>query len=277
MERPPPGRMVELEGRGSAFVREHKGPPGAATLFLVHGWTVTADVNWGPSYQGLAEHFSILTMDLRGHGRGIRSSEPFTLEDCADDAVALARATGRDRVIMVGYSMGGPVAQLAWRRHREAVSGLVLCSTATSFGGGPLFYGGLLALSRVTRLVPTHLSKSFATNFARRRFAGLTMADWANEQVAPSDTSAMLRAGSALGNFDSAAWIGEVDVPTAVVVTTRDRTVEPPRQRALAKAIPGAGSFEVAADHGVCLVNPGRYVPVLLEACQSVARRVGGA
>lgn len=242
---------------------------------LLHGWTVTADINWGPSYEGLAEHFSVLTLDLRGHGGGISSRRAFTLEDCADDAVTFARVVGRERVIMVGYSMGGPVAQLAWRRHPEAVSGLVLCSTATSFGGGDLFYSSLLALSRVARITPRAVSRPLATRFAQRRFAGLTMSEWAADQVATNDTTVMLRAGSAIGAFDSAAWISEVDVPTSVVVTTEDRVVDPPRQRAMAKAIPGAETFEVIGDHGVCLVNPLRYVPVLVEACQSVAERVG--
>lgn len=266
---------MELPGRGTAFTRVIDGPPGAATLLLLHGWTVTSDINWGPSYEGLARHFSVLALDNRGHGGGISSHRPFTLEDCADDAVALAKLAGRDRVIMVGYSMGGPVAQLAWRRHPEVVSGLVLCSTATSFGGGDLFYSSLLALSHVARFTPRALSRPLATRFAERRFAGLTMSAWAAEQVAPNDTTAMLRAGSAIGAFDSASWISEVDVPTSVVITTKDRVVDSGRQRAMAQAIPGAETFEVPGDHGVCLVNPERYVPVLVEACQSVAARVG--
>ncbi|MGH9070826.1 MAG: alpha/beta fold hydrolase, partial [Acidimicrobiales bacterium] len=272
----PPGRQVDLAGRGSAFTRVIEGPPGAPTLLLLHGWTVTADVNWGPSYAGLAEHFSVLTLDQRGHGGGIHSRRPFTLEDCADDAVALARVAGRDQVIMVGYSMGGPVAQLAWHRHPEVVSGLVLCSTATSFGGGELFYSSLLALSHLARIAPRALSRPLASRFAQRRFAGLTMSEWAAEQVAPNDPAVLLRAGSAIGAFDSAPWISEVDVPTSVVLTTLDRVVEPPRQRALAREIPGAQTFEVAGDHGVCLVDPARYLPVLVEACQSVAARGRG-
>lgn len=272
----PPGERLELPGRGTTFTRVIDGPPGAATLLLLHGWTVTSDINWGPSYEGLAEHFSVLALDNRGHGGGIRSRKPFTLEDCADDAVAFARLAGRDRVIMVGYSMGGPVAQLAWRRHPDAVSGMVLCSTATSFAGGELFYSGLLALSRVARITPAAFSRPLAARFAQRRFAGLTMSEWAAEQVSSNDTTVMLRAGATIGDFDSAPWISEIDVPTSVVITTQDRVVDPSRQRAMASAIPGADVFEVTGDHGVCLVNPDRYVPVLLEACRSVAERVGG-
>ena len=71
--------------------------------------------------------------DLRGHGRGIRSRRPFRLEDCADDLAALVEQLGCGPVVVVGYSMGGLVAQLLWRRHPDLVAGLVLCSTARVF------------------------------------------------------------------------------------------------------------------------------------------------
>ncbi|MGH9101524.1 MAG: alpha/beta fold hydrolase, partial [Acidimicrobiales bacterium] len=62
----PPGRAVELPGRGRTFVREVGGPPGAPTLLLLHGWTVTADLNWHPSYAELGRHFRVVAVDHRG-------------------------------------------------------------------------------------------------------------------------------------------------------------------------------------------------------------------
>ena len=42
----PLGRRVELEGRGTTFVREVTGPPGAPTLLLSHGWIASGGLNW---------------------------------------------------------------------------------------------------------------------------------------------------------------------------------------------------------------------------------------
>ena len=126
----PPGRYVWLPGRGRTFVRELAGPPGAPMLILLHGWTATADLNWFACFHPLAERFRVIAIDHRGHGRGLRSIEPFRLEHCADDVAALARELGIDRFVPVGYSMGGPIAQLVWQRHRELVDGLVLCATS---------------------------------------------------------------------------------------------------------------------------------------------------
>lgn len=99
-------------------------------VLLLHGWTASADINFFPVYAGLAESYRVIAPDLRGHGRGMRSSEPFSLEDCADDAAALLAELGADRVIVVGYSMGGPVGLLLARRHRGLVAALVIQATA---------------------------------------------------------------------------------------------------------------------------------------------------
>src|SRR5690606_27773320 len=121
-------------GRGRMVVRDTEGPPGAPALLLLHGWTVSADLNWFPVFDALGQRYRIVSFDHRGHGRcGIRSHEPFTLETCADDAAAVVEALGLARVVAVGYSMGGLVAQLLWRRRPDLVASLVLCSTATNF------------------------------------------------------------------------------------------------------------------------------------------------
>ena len=92
VSRVPAGRFVELPSRGRTFVREHPGPHGAPTVVLLHGWTATAALNWRPSFGPLSDHFRVLALDHRGHGRGLRAADPFRLEDCADDVAALLRS-----------------------------------------------------------------------------------------------------------------------------------------------------------------------------------------
>lgn len=273
----PAGRPVLLAGRGQTFVREVSGPPGAPALLLLHGWTVTADLNWFACYDALGEHFRVVAMDHRGHGQGIRSWRPFRLEDCADDAAALAAELGIDRLIPVGYSMGGPVAQLLWRRHRELVAGMVLCATARSFSSpdtrSRLYFSGLLGLSVAARLTPQPVRRQLADNLIRRRLQGAALADWGQSEMERSDPAAVLEAGWAIGRFRSHEWIGEVDVPSAVIVTVLDQVVSPGRQRALAEAVPGATVLEVEGDHGACVTDPERFVPALVDACTDVASR----
>src|SRR3954454_14025751 len=126
----PLGERLALPGRGTTFVRRVQGPSGAPTLLLLHGWMASGGLNWFRVFDTLGEHYNVIAVDMRGHGRGIRNGRRFRLADCADDAAATLDELGAGPVIAVGYSLGGPVAQLLWRRHPEKVDGLVLCATA---------------------------------------------------------------------------------------------------------------------------------------------------
>lgn len=277
----PEGAPLELPGRGLTFLTEVKGPPGAPVLVLLHGWTATAALNWFPSFVPLGRHFRVLAIDHRGHGRGIRSRESFRLEDCADDVAALAELLEIPRLIPVGYSMGGPIAALTWLRHPEIVQGLVLCATAPRFIGlraaDRMFAPWMLGLSRAATLSPEVLRRIAMTKLVNNRFDGTHLSRWAADELARHDPAALLRAGFALGSFDARSWLPAIDVPTSVVVTEDDRIVPPANQLALADAIEGAEVFGVPGDHAVCGSDAARFVPVLLSACQSVARRAAAA
>ena len=273
----PPAERIELPGRGVTSMRRSGGATGAPTLLLLHGWTATAALNWFAAYQPLAAHFNVVGIDHRGHGRGIRTWRRFRLEDCADDAMALADVLGIERVIPVGYSMGGPIAQLVWRRHRDRVDGLVLCATSRNFRGGRpgerAVLGAIGVASVAARAVPRRVHRSMSERLLNLRYDQSDLGRWARQQVVHNDARMVVEAGQALGNFSSRDWIGSVDVPCAVVVTEADSVVPPFRQHRLADAIPGATVHSVVGDHGVCAMDPDVFVPVLVEACLDVARR----
>jgi pimeloyl-ACP methyl ester carboxylesterase len=274
----PPGQRVTLPGRGDTFVRERSGPPGAPTLMLLHGLGATGALNWFPTFEPLGERYRVLAIDHRGHGRGLRPGlGGFRLQDCADDVVALADVFGIDRFVCVGYSMGGPISQLAWRRHPDRVAGLVLCATARNFRGTRLpdvaqtiLAGGLTTAATALRLMPTPMRRQVVRAGIRRRAATGGMPDWVVDELGRNDPACLVEAARALALFSSGPWIGAVDVPTAVVVTTRDGLVPPRRQYAMASAIPTARLFEVVGDHAVCATSPTRFVPTLAEACRAV-------
>lgn len=270
----PPGRHVELPGRGRTFVREANGPPGAPALLLLHGWTVNADINWFSSFTALSRHFRVVAMDYRGHGRGIRSRR-FRLDDCADDAAALVEVLGLGPVIAVGYSMGGALAQLLWRRHPGSVAGLVLCATSRVFAeaqGERRYFSALGTLALVSRVAPAPVRRWAVRRLDRRPSDDCSLDAWLADEMHRNDWTAVLEAAAALGRFDSRPWAGEIDVSTSVVVTTGDRSVLPRRQLALAESIPGATVHRVDGGHHSCVVDPERFVPVLVEACRATAR-----
>lgn len=274
----PPGRAIELPGRGTTYIRELDGPtPDAPTLILLHGWTASADLNWFRSYYPLARHYRVVALDHRGHGGGIRSRRMFRLSACADDAVALADVLGIGQFIPVGYSMGGPVAQLIWKRHPQRVLGLVLCATASTFSSSReerLSFLGLGGLAALARVAPNNARQWLIHQLFLQHKIG-KWEPWAIQQVGRHEWRTVLEAGRAVGTFSSAGWISSIDVPTSVVITTRDHVVAPKRQNQLAASIPGAESFRVRGDHDACIANAADFVPVLIEAISSVCERAG--
>jgi 3-oxoadipate enol-lactonase len=276
----PPARIVAVPGRGEMFVRDSGEREDArGTVLLLHGWMFSADLNWITCYAPLQEAgYRVLAVDHRGHGRGIRSLEPFRLTDCADDAAALLRHLGVRRALVVGYSMGGAVAQHMARRHPDLVAGLVLSATALHWSGdrrSRLFWKamGLLQLWLRTR------SRQVWSGILRRR--GLhhndEVAVWLVTELDRGDPAALAEAGRELGRFDSRGWARDIRRPTAVICTTRDRLVPPENQRLIASTIPGARVFEVPADHTAVGLRPNLYVPALLRALEHVAAAERGS
>ncbi len=267
-------RRVDLPGRGVVPVRDLPGPEGAPAVVLLHGLGATARLNWGPSFRPLSRHFRVISLDHRGHGRGLRTRR-FRLEECADDAVAVAEALGVPRFVAVGYSMGGPIAALTWRRHPQWVGGLVLCATARHFAPRSMARGARLLLpvvAEATRLMPGPVHRRMLARMLTR-IEHPQLRDRVHEELGGHDPATVLQAAGAVGSFSSHDWIGAIDVPTAVLVTTRDLMVPPEQQRKLAGSIPGCEVIEVEGDHDACVAQAGRFVPALLDACRWVVAR----
>ena len=271
----PHGAAMELPGRGTTFVRTMDGPAGAPTVLLLHGWTATADLNWFTCYHPLSEHYRVVALDHRGHGRGIRSRKAFRLEDCADDAVAVCDQLGIDRFVPIGYSMGGPVAQLVWQRHPERVRALVLCATAPYFRNSRnerIGFIGLSGMAALARLTPLQ-ARQWLTEQVYLQRKTEQWEPWAVQEASLHDWRMVLEAGGAIGRFDSREWLGGLDVPASVVITMRDRVVPVRRQVRLFETIDSAEAFRVDGDHDSIASLPERFVPTLLRAIESAVER----
>jgi 3-oxoadipate enol-lactonase len=264
----PPGSIVHVRGRGELFVRDTGGD--GTPVLLLHGWMFSADLNFWRNYRALERAgYRVLAIDHRGHGRGIRSHAKFRLADCAADAAALLRQLDVPPALVVGYSMGGPVAQLLAYDHADVVSGIVLCATAAR-------WNDLRQQVLWRSLAFVRLGLGLAPDFAWR--TGLRLAGFPDHPVTVWVTSELTRgasidladAGRELANWDSRPWLGELTVPAAVVLTARDTAVPPGHQRKLAELL-DAPIFEVDADHGAAIGAHRRFNAALLEALESVA------
>ncbi|GAC1610379.1 MAG: hypothetical protein NVS3B26_16820 [Mycobacteriales bacterium] len=239
-------------------------------VLLVHGWMFPSDLNWLQSYSPLSRAgYRVLAMDLRGHGRGLRSADRFRLADCADDAAAMLAALGVDAALVVGYSMGGPVTQLLARRHPPRVSGFVLCATALNWQDAKqkAAWRTMGLLRGAMGLFPL----GFWRAVVRASGGNRQDSSWVTAELSRGSARDLAEAGRELSRFDSSDWAGQLPQPAAVVLTARDRLVPPRKQRALAAAL-GVTPHVVDADHDACGRNPAAFNGALLQALSDVRR-----
>jgi 3-oxoadipate enol-lactonase len=259
----PPGRVVRVPGRGEFFIRD-SGGDGPAVL-LLHGWMFQSDLNWWRCYGPLAAAgYRVLAIDHRGHGRGLRTPADFRLTDCADDAAAVVSQLGCAPVTAAGYSMGGTIAQLLTRRHPALVSGVVLSATAADWSDKYMrrFWRTMGALRLVLNIFPTSTWRT-ALRMAGAKHNQTTT--WTAAELSRGSSRDIAEAGRELGRFDSRPWAGSLDVPAVVIVTARDRSVPPRKQRELAE-LTRARTFEIAGDHNAVVLRGHEYAPLLVEA-----------
>jgi pimeloyl-ACP methyl ester carboxylesterase len=268
----PPARTVLVPDRGEFFLRDsgptHRGdgPP----VMLLHGWMVSADLNWGGAYDALIEAgYRVLAIDHRGHGRGIRAMEPFRLTDCAADAAAVLRQLDTGPATVVGYSMGGTIAQLMARDHRDVVGGMVLSGTCQHFQDAETrrIWKWMGVVGVTLGLAPRQ-----AYTLALKR-GGIKLNErtaWWLSELMRHEARDVAEAGRELGRFDSRPWLSSVTgIPTAVVLTSKDAAVAPVKQRELAAAA-GATIWETPIDHLEVATRTAEYNPVLVSAVQDV-------
>ena len=266
----PPAQLVSVPGRGEFFVRRFVHPnPSAPTLLLLHGWTGTGDINFFSAYEQLAEKYSFVVIDHRGHGRGLRPAEKFTLEDCADDAAAIIRELGLNTVTPVGYSMGGPISMLLWKRHGALVRSIVLCATALEWNGTKAerrrwktsrLISPFIRIISSPRLIERVVRRAIPRNSPIHRNVS-----WIVGEIRRNDSWVMREAGRALSTYSAVEWAGQVDVPVACVVTTLDVLVPPRKQHQLASAM-SAHIVPLDGDHLAMWGVPDRYATALRMA-----------
>ncbi|MDX1450685.1 MAG: alpha/beta hydrolase, partial [Acidimicrobiia bacterium] len=205
--------------------------------------------------------FRVTLVEHRNHGSAPRFVGRYEIEDAADDTAAVLEAVGVESATVVGYSMGGTVAQALAHRHAGVVERLVLIGT---FAAHPRSW-------RLARVIGTYVVRAWerltgigtpevragyliGTGAVERRYA-----QWMWEETHRRDVDGGAAASLALMRFDATGWLGSLTQPTLVIVPTRDQLVPPRWQYALAGLIPNARIADIdGARHEVPWTHPDR-------------------
>src|SRR5262245_1173171 len=116
---------VQVDGAQIAYRRVGNGPP----LLVLNGFAATS-ADWDPSFiDGLASSNEMILVDNRGIGSSTDDGKRFDIAQLADDAARVIDALGFEHTSILGWSMGGFIAQMVALEHPHCVNKLILLST----------------------------------------------------------------------------------------------------------------------------------------------------
>ena len=267
-----PGRTVFV-GDNEFLVRE-VGPKDAPPVVLIHGLAGSSLAEWYQVGPLLADRFRVVLIDNRSHGLSLQSRSRFEVQEAADDIAAILDQLEIGRVTVVGYSLGGSIAQALVGRHPHRAKNLVLIAT---FSHHPPLHRALrLAGSVVTRgwerltgwgTPEVRSGYLLATGAVEERHAR-----WLWEETHRRDPDAGAQASFAMLRFDFRDQIGRLKVPTTVVIPTKDQLVPPAWQYGLASDAKATDVVEVPGGrHELPWTHPNLVAEVIAQSASKTA------
>ena len=109
---------------------------GDTAVILIHGWACDANY-WNMQFDALKAHYTVVAMNLAGHGGSSANRSDWSIANYAADVAAVAREIPNARIVLVGHSMGATVALAAAPLIGPRVAGIVAVDALRSVGLPP--------------------------------------------------------------------------------------------------------------------------------------------
>ncbi len=238
---------------------------GPAVLFL-HAFPL-GQFMWDAVAESLAGRHRVVRFDARGFGGTPPDDEPLTMERIADDAAALLGLLGIEKAIVTGCSMGGYAAFAFVRRHPERLAGLVLQDTRAGADTDEARANRVSLAARVLEEGAGAAAEAFLPKLVGEttKREDPELVERLRERILATSPKGIAQALYGLGaRSDSRDTLGQVQVPTLVVVGEEDVLTPPAEAEAMAAAIPGSRVAVIPrAGHLSNLERPSAYDDVL--------------
>ncbi len=271
--KPPQEHPWRLSGRtvyvGDAeFLVREAGVSNGKPILLIHGLAGSSLGEWYLIGQKMSTSRHVIMVDHRNHGLAPHAADRYEIEDVADDLAAVLDEIGVGAVDVVGYSMGGAIAQALAHRHPGRVSRLGLIATFATHPRNEALLRRVIAVlirawERLTGIGTPDVRTGYllGTKAVDKKHSRWL---WGETHRRNADSGA--QATMALLRFDSRQWVGRLGVETMVVIPTEDLLVPPAWQYELAGLIPDVHVVEVVgARHEVVWSHPDRILDELNE------------
>jgi 3-oxoadipate enol-lactonase len=263
--------IASLPAVSLGFDDKGKGLP----VVMLHGFPHDRSL-WSQQRIALSTRVRCIVPDLRGFGES-SADGPFTMDQYADDVVALLDHLELSQAVVCGLSMGGYVAMAMWRRHAERIRAMVLCDTRATpdTDEARAKRDELIALVRKegARAVAERQLKGMlgATTHDTRPHVVAQMRAMMERQPVEGIAGAL---AALRDRPDSRPTVASISVPTLVVVGEEDTLTPVADAEALIDLLPSAHArFEriAHAGHASCVERPAAVSHVLAEFLATLA------
>lgn len=220
-------------------------------VVLVHGTFATAEANWAPLIESLADRFTVVAPNLAGSG-ATTHPETVTVDDMATQVLAAADHAGLNRFQIVGHSLGAVVAATVAARHPDRVTGMVLHApwATTNARGVALFELWETLLRTDPRRLATLLPLSVLRPETTAAWTDAEFADCVATFASLLDVRQTVQL-AADRETDVRDLLPRISAPTLVLASGQDQVVDVAGQREVARVIPAAEYREFDAGHAL--------------------------
>jgi pimeloyl-ACP methyl ester carboxylesterase len=269
---PPPARVdgtPQIANSGDGVHIQYRAyGTGEPAVILVHGWSCDS-AYWGSQLDALKAKYTTVTVDLAGHGGSGRNRADWSMGNFGEDVAAVARQLPNSRIVLVGHSMGAPVALEAARRIGDRVIGIVAVDSLKTVGQPPISEREMAMRLKPFRdnfigQMREFVAASFFTKTADPMFIRKVADDMS---LAPPEVA--LPAIEALIRMDYSTVLPSIHVP--VVAINSDRT-GPTDEERIRKSLPTFSAVVLPdSGHFVMMEAPAKFNPVLLAQIGKIA------
>lgn len=241
---------------GDASIAYQVTGEGRLDLVFMTGWISQVEQLWeAAGLRRMLERLSVfgrlILFDRRGTGLSDGAGEPYTLEQEAQDALAVLDAVGSERAALFTYGLGGPVAVRLAAEHPERIGALVMYASAARILWAPDYDWAMTREERAAWL-DVAVASWGATDHPGIPAMAPSMADdpalvswFARLQRLAASPGTARELLSAAADLDVRDLLPEVRVPTLVMHRAQDTAWDPRHSRYIAERIPGARYVEL--------------------------------
>ena len=255
------------------------GPDKQAPILLIHGFASTHAVNWMFTQwvKTLTEDGRrVIALDNRGAGRSDKPFGHYSLDQMADDAIAVLDHLGIDRAHVVGASMGGAISQIIGLQHPDRVLSLTLACTACRNHPWRRELLAGWATAATERGVGAMAAEAARWVIGPRSFRRLLPAfGWLGPLAMGRTAHAFVSQVRAILEVDEsvADRLSEVTAPTLVLVGNQDILTPRGDSEEIADRLPNSELVVISgAAHGFMVEHASTFNSVLLEFLDRVER-----